>query len=742
MEFKDAKGLLDLLRARRKVLARSWFDSARECLEIYECKDKDRVPFNILFSNTQTLLPTLYNSTPRPEVSRRYTDVAAQTRVVDVAVSKAAERLLEYLVDSNFGEYEGYSEATQDAVLSMLIAGLGQVRVRYVELEGYQKVCFESVPYDRFLWSPGRRWSNVSWVAFGHDMARHDFEKTFPEFCRTDEYKDFKWETLSEEEELRSGTSQEPQPVGPAILVWEVWHCPTRTVYFVCEQFSQYLHEEPYPTHLTGRFPCPRPLVFATQGHSWVPVPPYRFYERQAKELNEITRRIHRVVKAIRARGIYSGTNSALQQLVQEDDDAILVPSEDAAAFQDGIDKAIWFMPVDVLVRTLQELYVAQQNCIQSIYQIMGISDIQRGSTDPEETAKAQQIKNQWGSLRVKKLQRDVQVFCRDAFRTAFEFAVSYFSPATWKSITRLPYLLDAQRVELGQNPNPPPEVQALLVLPTWEQVLQVFRSNFERTYRVDIETNSTVDLEATEDKLAISEFMAAFGQIISSFTPLVEAQAIPFEAVRVVLGEVARRFRFGRRVEEALEYLQPPQPPQPPMADLLKSMQAEMEARIERVRAEGAKRLLEAEQAISDREAQINQLRTQLAELKAEGKVREVELKSNFASATAQQRESAQKRISTAEQQAMEAKSNLLLSRISEAMRQLEESKKVAAETANRTEEQQAQLLQALTTFVQAQQQTQEALQQLLRAQTATRETELIIGPDGRKRSISRIVQ
>ena len=43
-------------------------------LDIYDGKKAKSTPFNILFSNTETLLPALYSAVPRPVVTRRFKD--------------------------------------------------------------------------------------------------------------------------------------------------------------------------------------------------------------------------------------------------------------------------------------------------------------------------------------------------------------------------------------------------------------------------------------------------------------------------------------------------------------------------------------------------------------------------------------------------------------------------------------------------------------------------------------------
>ena len=52
----------------------------------------------------------------------------------------------------------------------------------------------------------------------------------------------------------------------------------------------------------------------------------------------------------------------------------------------------------------LNFLYQQREQSKQAIYEITGISDIVRGASHSSETATAQQIKTEWGSLRIKKI--------------------------------------------------------------------------------------------------------------------------------------------------------------------------------------------------------------------------------------------------------------------------------------------------------------------------------------------------
>jgi hypothetical protein len=668
---KTAKDWHTAVEGRYKALKNDWLDEAEKVVDIYE--GAANTPFNILYSNTETLLPTLYNSTPRPEVERRHT-APASMRKIDTALSIAAERFLEYVADSNDSEYDTFDESVSSAVVDALVPGAGEVRVRLKQKETHQAICFEHVLYNRFVWGYAKTWKQVPWVAYGHDLSRHDFEQLFPKFAKSAKYKDVNWDAL-EAAALESQTNFKSDEAGekrrePTLLVWEIWEPGSRKIYWICDQWPEDLVQtDDYPFELTSRVPSPAPLRFVRRVANLTPVPPYELYKEQAEELNRITRRLNKVINAIRVRGVYDGRLGEIETLLSENFDNQLIAVEQAAALENGgFDKAIWFLPVENLIAVALSLQAARDATKATIFEIMGLGDILRGASNPNETAKAQEIKNQWGGLRVKRMQKDVQNFCRALFRIAFEFGSHTLTPMSWKSITQLPYLFQGQKQQLqqaamqdqqmqeqfqmmaqqaqmqGMEPPEPPqpsigeEEQFLMGLPVWEEIVEIFQNRFERTYRIDVETNSTVDLEATEDKVQIAEFMNAWGQMMSGLQPMIMEKVLPFEAGKMIMLEVFRRYRFGRRVEMALEMMQEPAPPPDQ-----KALEEKQKAEIMKIQSEAARKVGEMQETIIEITGKNTELQIQNTALKegvslekkvaqSDLKTRENELKNDFA--------------------------------------------------------------------------------------------------------------
>ena len=655
-------------------------------IDIYSGEKKNAIPFNILFSNTETLLPALYSSTPRPDVQRRFKDEDPLGK----AGSQASNRLLEFLLDTNIDGYETFDEGVRMATLDGLLPGRGVACVKYDFEEGalpdsaptaeddpsgnkmpdgtpggaeptpYKKselVCVDTRSWNRVFFGYAKKWSKVPWVAYEEHLDKSEAKRLFGaeitakiEFTKGEE---------TDNEEDKEGTDQDDRNTGErkTALVYQIWDKKTRKVLYVSPQYQEgYLLEQDDPLGLTGFFNTPRPLQFVEKSNDLMPVALYALYENQAKELNRITLRINRIVEAIKAKGIYdSELGDDIKNLVEADDNQ-LVPADKSSslAAEKGLQNAIWYMPLDVLVGVLEKLYAAREQCKRVIYEVTGISDIIRGSTSASETATAQRIKSDWGTLRLKRLQKEVQRYARDLLRMMLDVASSKFSESTWAKMTGLPFLSTEQAAQLqqtiqtvqlqaaqmaqaGQQPTPQQmqqmqQLQAETQKPVWGKVLEMLRDDMQRAYRVDIETNSTVEPEAVEDQKKISEVMTALGQYLNGVTPLIVSGAMPFEAAQAMMLAIVRRFRFGVEIEDYIKQMKAPKPPddgkgeqaqaamqaqQKQMQDQVKSAQDKLQADAKIAQLESALKAAEEQNALISRKADLDvrELKVSVAE-------------------------------------------------------------------------------------------------------------------------------
>jgi len=568
-------------------------DDARKREEDFRDKGEDIVkiyngemeaPFNILYSNTETLLPAVYSQNPRPVVRPKFRN--KQQDKTALAASKAAERMLEYLIDNNMQGYSPFSDVMKNAALHALLPGRGDISVKY-EYEGdaeepdWEYACVENNKWNRVFYGHALESADIPWKAYEMFIDKTEAKKLFGRKANKIQF------TEGEKTDKEEKDEDEHLGAKKTALVYQIWDKDEKEVIYISPCYpSGALKKEKDPLNLTGFFNSPPPLQFIRKCSSIIPTALYTLYESQARELNEVTRRIKIVTKAIKVRGAYAGEYSSVMEQIFNGDDNALVPTDQSANLMDGgFDKYIWMIPYEKLVPVLQTLLEVREQVKQVIYEITGISDIIRGQSKASETLGAQKIKEAWGSMRIKPMQWKVQEFARDTLRMLIDIAAQKFSDESWIKMTGLPYLTDeqfsqaqrdlemekqkaqAQAQQTGQPPQPSERAQmAMMALeqPKWSDILQVIRDDFIRSYLIDIETNSTLDVEATDDKQNIAEFMNALAQFMNGVAPMVKDGTLPFDAMKSMLLAITQNFRFGREVEEEIKKMREPKQANP----------------------------------------------------------------------------------------------------------------------------------------------------------------------------------
>lgn len=645
--------------------------NGKTVIEIFEGAKSDTTQFNILYSNTETLQPALYNATPRPVVQRRFRDEDP----LGAAVAKVAQRTLEFSIDPAGEESLDFDEVMSAAVLDALLPGRGVTRFKYeteVEEGGGPKdastgtqhgyICVESVPWDRFCHGYARKWKDVEWICFEHLVSKHERDLNFPELT---EQQRRDWEPCSMEARADSRQDdtapRDPEEFRGVELFqfFEIWHRPSKRVMFCTPQVNEWLKEVDDPFQLELFYPIPQPLRFVEKVSSLTPTSLYTLYEKQAEELNTITLRINKLTKMLKVRGGYDSSIDALDKILSSDD-GTMTPIDGLAklyGMNQKLDNAIWIPEITEIIQALQVLYNNREACKQTIYEITGLGDIIRGVSVASETATAQKIKDQWGTLRLRRMQKKVQAYVRDSLRMIAELAGNFYDVEDYKRITNLQYPTEMQKqqaqfalqsaMQSGQQVPPDPQLQEMLQTPSWEQITQALSSHLVRAYKIDIETNSTVDAAATEDKQDISELLNAMAQFMSGVAPLVESGGMSFDVARTILLTIVRRYRFGTEVEDSLRKMQAPQPKDDGKAKAeMEKMQMEMQqmqaqaqidskARQEQLQLEQEKMALERERMDMDR--QKMEMEMEVARAEHQARLAEIQAKTQATLVTAQ---------------------------------------------------------------------------------------------------------
>ncbi|MAH48036.1 hypothetical protein CMI37_19595 [Candidatus Pacearchaeota archaeon] len=521
--------------------------------------------YNILYSNIQTICPALYNQSPTPDVRRRYRDADP----VGKEISEVLERALSFTMDDC--DFDRYMRL---AIKDQQICGRGVTRVRYDPVfseesdemgDPYDDLKSEEVKFQHVNWAdfrhgPGRTWEEVEWVAFSHLMTRDDLRDKFGD-------------KIGDEVELDYTPIGVEDKDGDVVAdtfkratVWEIWCNRRKEVIFISKSVKERpLKTDPDPLQLRGFFPTPRPLYATENTDSLVPVEPFRFYRDQANELDNITRRISGIIAACKVRGIYDSTITEMSNLMDAGEN-MMIPAQDVLPLMQsgGLDKAVWMWPIEKIAGVLNELYNQREQIKKTIYEITGIADIMRGSTASSETLGAQQLKVQFGTMRLDDMGREIQRYARGLVRLAAEIISEHFSPDSLAMMTdiKLPspeekMMAHQQAQMMAQQQQPvPPQLEEILKKPTWEECMQVLRDDKQRSYRVDIETDSTIAGDQAMDQKSVTELLTGVSTFITNAGPAVAAGYLPLDAAKGMLMSAVRRFKMGREVEDALDMI------------------------------------------------------------------------------------------------------------------------------------------------------------------------------------------
>lgn len=572
--------------------------------------------FNIFWSNINVLGPALYARQPVIQIERRHKDKDVLSRLT----SQTWERATAFEAKN-----EDFSGIMNEVVLDYLIGARGTARVVFdletskvpadpaLGLPEFELVSKEAVPtqyvYPKdFRHQPGRTWEEVEWVAFRSYLNRDQLDKRgFPK-------------DLPLTHKPKGADDDRPEyaeKFGKAVI-WEIWDKATKRVIWICEGYDHLCDIKEDPYGLDGFFPCPKPLYATRKRGSLVPVPDYDICQAQYKELDLLSQRIKLLTSALRVAGVYDASMTELDRLLSESTENRLIPVQNWAflAEKGGIDGVISWMPIQQVAEVLIRLYDARDRVLGEIYEITGLSDIVRGNSDANETATAQQIKGNFATLRLQSRQQDVQRFARDLLAMKAEIIAEHFQPDTIRRISGFDQIAEV-------NPEDPTQ---------FEQVIALLRDDPSRTYKIEIETDSTIAIDEQAAKEKANEYLQAVGGFMQQVLAVAQTapEFMPF--MGETLKYTARQYRAGRSLEGVLEQsidqfqealMQPP-PEQPPDPKMIEVQQKDA--------LEQQKLALEQEKIGGDMAKQIQDLQFKLAELQLQLQMKDAQIQATAA--------------------------------------------------------------------------------------------------------------
>lgn len=525
-------------------------------------KDQSRV--NLFWSTMKVLLSMLYARPPKADVSRSFQDYEDDQ-------ARVAGTMLQRILNRGFDDdVSAWDAAVRNGIEDWLVVGLGQIWLRYeVKTEAYEvpavfdefgqelspateaeRIVDEDAPvdyvfWDDFFWSPARVWPEVRWVARRVYMTKDQLVERFgEEIARI-----IPLQRSTKDTNTRTETPKH-DPWNKA-EVYEIWCKENKKVYWYAKGCDVILDVKDDPLGLDGFFPCPKPLAANVTTSNFMPRADYIFAQDQFNELDEINTRITWLTRAAKVAGVYDKAADGVQRVFSQAVENQLVPVDNWAMFSEsgGIKGKVDFVPIDMIVNCIERLRQYRQDKVMQIYEVLGVSDVMRGSTRASETATAQQLKAQFGSTRVQLMQFYIAEWISQGLRIKAEIICKHWQPET---IIR--------RSNIERTPDAPLAMAGIALLKQEEM----------REYRINIEADSMAALDQAQERDAAVQFMQGLGAFVSQVAPM--AQQVPGAApvLLSMLQWAISKFRVSSQIESVLDQaiaglkqqgIQPPQP-------------------------------------------------------------------------------------------------------------------------------------------------------------------------------------
>lgn len=551
-EATRLQGYLDAI-AKYDRQFKKWETRVSNIIKRY--RDEDRANsddtrnsrFNILWSNVQILIPATFARVPQPDVARRFRDQDPVGRVAALMM----ERGLEFETQ----HYPDYRDTMKQCVQDRFLGGRGTAWIRYephfktipaaeqitedVEAaEPEEQLDYECAPVDYVAWkdfghSVARTWEEVTLVWRKVYMSEGAVQERFgEEIAKKIPYD-------STPEDLKQADRNAQSDVKQQACVLELWDKEKGIAVWFSKSMKEFLDEKPDPLKLQHFFPCPKPLYATLTNDTLVPVPDFVLYQDQAKTLDTLADRAAGLVRMLQVKGVYDASaDISLSRLFTEGNNGTLMPVKNWAAFaeKNGLKGQIDVYDLTPIVKALEAVYVAADQQKQQVYEIMGISDIVRGASDPNETLGAQELKGQYASMRLKDMQADVARFATDVLQLKAQVICSKFNPQTLIAISAAEQLSDMDKQTV-------PQAMALLVGQERLQDPEAESPNPLRAFRIEVSADSMIQMNEAEEKRDRMEFLTANGAFMEKATALM---ANAGAAAPIIVPLIMEMWKFG----------------------------------------------------------------------------------------------------------------------------------------------------------------------------------------------------
>lgn len=566
--------------SNRKNDHKKFWDEAKESIKVYNTRHnigQVERKLNVWWYIVNTLMPAYYSSTPKAEVDlRKY----AGRQVFDLA-AVLLERSTQTSMDCDFDfDFVGYNSALQFSLTGRGVlwahyeasfgkeeefeifsseSGLvdmygnpfeGQEdriaekegRLFYVEspVDG-EKAILELVQYDNYLNSDARNEEEVEWRSKCAYLSREKATEIFG----ADSANKLTYDCYSEtsKEDYKRG-KERTQREGKAQL-WEIWSEEQDKTYFIqASGDKSFIESEKPQINYPGFYPCVV-INASIDPESTIPTSDYTHAKDQILEVERLTSRMHAMVQAIRSSGAYDATlGNTIEDILKTDLRLIPVKSWPAYKAKGGLSQGIEMLQIEPYVNALNVIAQARRETLDQLFEMLKVSDLLRGTSEPTKTATANRLESQWSSLGLIVRQNQFAKFVGTAISKLGTVIAEKWSDEK---------ILEAGDAEtlfapfLEEQPDPQAAYQELS-----KQVLSVLRNDSERIFKLQIASDSMVALDQRQERQESAELLQSAGSFFKEMTGIIEQYpSLATFSVSLFQSQI-RRYKGGKELEGA----------------------------------------------------------------------------------------------------------------------------------------------------------------------------------------------
>lgn len=531
-EFAPAKKLVEKWHRKTDKIIDRYIDERDHGAEVGQLSKR----INLFHSNITTLQAMLYGNTPKVEVKRRFDDFEDD-------VARVAGVILQRILNTDVEEsQDAYTGVLQACLEDRLLGGLGVARLRYtfeeeiVEFDGveYPMVTDEAaepvyVYWKDVLWSPVRRFEDLRWVAFRVYMTKEEAEERFGE----DKCKELSFNSkgpLATDE-----ANSKEIPPDKLAEIWEIWCKDDYKVYWFSESCPYLLDEQEDPLELRDFFPMPKWMLANVTNRKLLPQPDFVIAQDLYNAIDVYETRIQLLTSAVKAVGVYDKKSEGIKRMLNEAVENQLIPVDNWARFAEsgGIRGQVDWMPLDDIVNTINVLTQKQAEKVNQLYEVTGLSDILRGSTNARETLGAQQMKQQNASIRIQRLQDEFARFATEIMALKAEIISKHFEPQTI-----------ARQSNIEVTPDSEIAPMAIQLIKDYEATL----------WKINIRPETLAMIDYNQMKVDRTEFMNALAMFLQSAAPVIESSPATTPMLLGMLKWTMAGFRGSNEIEGMLD--------------------------------------------------------------------------------------------------------------------------------------------------------------------------------------------